>query len=543
MANALQAVLDYHEATKHQFHQYARGPGYLDWATQPDPFRRYEGSPLILLERPVADETILYDSLMDGTLPPALPLSPLSLSSLLFHSLAISAWKQAGSERWALRVNPSSGNLHPTEAYLICGPLAGIQASPAVFHYAPREHGLELRTVLAAKTWDMLTACLPPGSLLLALSSIHWREAWKYGERAYRYCQLDVGHALGAISVAAAGLGWQTMLMDHLSTDQVAALCGLADSEGPESEHAECLIAIFPADTIPIAQPLPTDLVAQSALADVDWQGRSNRLSRSHVRWEIIEEVSAACKKPATLLEGSPLEGLAILQEEHPARPGSLNALVRRRRSAVSMDGVSTMEGAAFFRMLRRFMPSDRHPPFATLPWSPRAHLAFFVHRVSGLKQGLYFLCRDQGAETALRRSMQDPFLWEKPDDCPAGLPFFLLVDGDMSKIAMQVSCYQDIAGEGSFSVGMIVQYEEVLQRTGAWAYPRLFWECGMIGQVLYLEAEAAGLRGTGIGCFFDDPVHSLLGLEGRIYQDLYHFTVGGPIDDPRLSTLPAYPG
>jgi len=62
-----------------------------------------------------------------------------------------------------------------------------------------------------------------------------------------------------------------------------------------------------------------------------------------------------------------------------------------------------------------------------------------------------------------------------------------------------------------------------------------------MIGQVLYLEAEAAGLRGTGIGCFFDDGMHNLLGLKDRRYQSLYHFTVGGPLEDERLTTLPAY--
>ncbi len=36
----------------------------------------------------------------------------------------------------------------------------------------------------------------------------------------------------------------------------------------------------------------------------------------------------------------------------------------------------------------------------------------------------------------------------------------------------------------------------------------------GVIGQVLYLEAEAAGARATGIGCFYDDPVHDVLGLK-----------------------------
>ena len=62
-----------------------------------------------------------------------------------------------------------------------------------------------------------------------------------------------------------------------------------------------------------------------------------------------------------------------------------------------------------------------------------------------------------------------------------------------------------------------------------------------MLGQVLYLEAEAAGVRGTGIGCYFDDAFHELLGLRDRTFQDLYHFTVGGPVDDPRLITLPPY--
>jgi hypothetical protein len=55
------------------------------------------------------------------------------------------------------------------------------------------------------------------------------------------------------------------------------------------------------------------------------------------------------------------------------------------------------------------------------------------------------------------------------------------------------------------------------------------------------LEAEAAGVRGTGIGCFFDDEMHGLLGIEDHAFQDLYHFTVGGPVEDPRLTTLPPY--
>jgi hypothetical protein len=37
--------------------------------------------------------------------------------------------------------------------------------------------------------------------------------------------------------------------------------------------------------------------------------------------------------------------------------------------------------------------------------------------------------------------------------------------------------------------------------------------------------------------------MHSVLGLKDTRYQSLYHFTVGGPEEDSRLTTLPAYDG
>ena len=60
---------------------------------------------------------------------------------------------------------------------------------------------------------------------------------------------------------------------------------------------------------------------------------------------------------------------------------------------------------------------------------------------------------------------------------------------------------------------------------------------------MLYLEAEAAGVRSTGMGCYFDDVVHRLLDINvsDDSWQSLYHFTVGGAVDDKRLTTLPAY--
>ena len=88
----------------------------------------------------------------------------------------------------------------------------------------------------------------------------------------------------------------------------------------------------------------------------------------------------------------------------------------------------------------------------------------------------------------------------------------------------------------------MVAEFEASLEKHGPWFYTRLFWETGLIGHVLYLEAEAAGVRATGIGCFFDGPVHRVLGWHPHTqFQSLYHFTVGGPVEDHRLTTLPPY--
>ena len=42
-------VVAYHERTKHNYSRFAASFGYLDWANQPNPFRRYEEAPLVHL--------------------------------------------------------------------------------------------------------------------------------------------------------------------------------------------------------------------------------------------------------------------------------------------------------------------------------------------------------------------------------------------------------------------------------------------------------------------------------------------------------------
>ncbi|CAA6656211.1 unnamed protein product [Spirodela intermedia] len=530
----------YHEQTKHSLTGgYARGPRGLDWANQPNPFLRFLSSPLVPLQhfplpehRSHGKDLPLYHSVFSAVSPAApQPLSHASISQLFYDSLSLSAWKTTGASTWSLRVNPSSGNLHPTEAYLLSPPLpssssTAASSSPFVAHYAPKEHALDIRAVLPP---DFLPRFFPSSSILVGFSSIFWREAWKYGERAFRYCNHDVGHAIAAVAIAARALGWDARLLDGLGCTDLSNLFGLGmgtSSPHPPEQlpsrplHPDCVLLVFPAG-LAAGSEFSVDYASLSGeiskLRSLDWFGSPNALSKDHVCWDIIYKTAEAVEKPTTAVDRfsvDPFCGSGVLSEGL-YKDLTVREVVRRRRSAVDMDGVHALKKETFYQMMGEAGKASR-VAIQVLPWDSEVHAALFVHRVVGLPKGVYFLVRNEDHLDSLRKAMR-------------------LALGDCQDLAKQLSCHQDIAADGCFSLGMVARFEPVLRERDAWMYPRLFWETGVLGQVLYLEAHAVGISATGIGCYFDDA--------GAEFQSLYHFTVGRAVQDKRIMSLPAYPG
>ncbi len=555
--DALNRVRAYHHRTKHGFGRYAASPGFMDWETQPDPFRRFDGAQQFPLPLAADSLAVLYADLFTPEGISASPLDKTGVGILLELSFGLAAWKQYGNDRWALRCNPSSGNLHPTEAYLIASGVPGLEDGG--YHYASIDHALEQRCQFEP----------PFHGLLVGLSSIHWREAWKYGERAFRYCQHDIGHGLGALRYAAAVLGWRLRLLDSWGDGDIAALLGLdrqADFAGAEIEAPDVLCLI---ETGVDGDGEPDiDALLNAASAGI-WTGKANTLSQvHHSNWPVIDEVCAAAHKPRTI-NPTPLGNAVDTHlRPHPNPPPpresflggrtiSINStplpalsptlceltaaeLIKQRRSAQAFDGVTAIPAKTLCRILDATLPRTNMPPLDLWNRSPKVHLVLFIHRVVGLPPGVYLFCRSAEAEPVLKAKLKESFKWESCDGIPNHLRLYRLLRADARQAATTLSCQQAIAGDSAFSLGMLTEFEAGLAE-GPWGYRRLFWECGLIGQALYLEAEAAGVRGTGIGCFFDDPVHELLGLGGTAFQSLYHFTVGGPVVDNRLENLPGY--
>lgn len=522
---------DYHERTSHRLDGYARGPEALDWSAQPDPFRRFDGAPLIHLPLPVRELPVSYAALFPpgAVAPQALNLQ--NLASLFGLSLGISAWKASMGDRWALRCNPSSGNLHPTEGYAVCAAIPGI--ADGVYHYRPDEHALEHRAAVPFQSG--------PPRLIVGLSSILWREGWKYGERAFRYCMLDGGHALAAFAYAAATLGWRLRQMNHQGTQRTGTLLGLDDAASFQDSEVEIAEGLF--ETGPHIQhaDIPEAWFTQTAACN--WKGRANRLDAApYGKWPILQAVASATGSPASPMRETASIGFSEpcpLPESHPGDVPAAQ-LIRQRRSAQQFDPRYLLPMADFLRMLDACLSRPGMPPFADNPDAVRTHLVLFVHRVQGLRQGLYALPRSEQGLQTMRGELNRSFIWTPVQTHMAHLPLYALVHADCRNAARTLCCKQAIGGDASFAVAMLGEFDAALD-VHAGNYRRLFSEAGQIGQILYLEAENAGFRGTGIGCYFDPAVHDTLGISGSALQSMYHFTVGMPVLDNRIQTLPPY--
>lgn len=541
----------YHHFTKHTLSRLMSSHHHLDWANQPDPFRRYAQAALSLLPRGLKVSSLGYFPALEAMLVgqgvkrecalPAPEAADLSfLSNLLFYSLAISAWKQlAGTgSRWSLRVNPSSGNLHPTDTHILVHSFAGMD--DGAYHYYVPEHALEKRVTgdLARSVWEPLSGGKETPPAVLCLTSIFWRESWKYRDRGYRYCQHDMGHALASVLLSAAILGWRAETYGEFPDEDLSRLIGLSASD----EKPALVIGLWPG--------LAGRHTPRSSAFDKSWQntesqfaGTPNALSRETVAYPSIDYIDKAtclsrdswAKRAGRELpgSGSRIQALTSCGSEiaTPYCPPvtridqSVSRVIRQRRSAIDLDGrqhMSLGELATILTSASRGFTADFQRPTAWEPDDPvvadghhLVHLYLYVHRIDDLTAGIYYFDR-------IKQRL---------------VPLALADEREAAKYA---SCFQDIAADGCFALSMIADFNTAYELYGDRGYRYVHYEAGLIGQWLYLSSTALGYDATGIGCFLDDVVNNLLALPPGL-ECIYNFTVGRAVLDPRLTTLPSY--
>ncbi len=545
----------YHDATKHtveKLHSYGHR---LDWASQPNPFLHYHGARLIDLahefevsERNFFETVATLAEISSNGLVETDSITSTSLefglkfiSNLLFYSMAISAWKQVvgTNNRWALRGNASSGNLHPTDTYIITR--QSVEKLPSgLYHYRVDEHRLEERISgdLISPICEVLGIGGAPPSVVVALTSIFFRESWKYRDRGFRYCQHDLGHALAAIMLSAAALGWRSRIVTLFPDDWLKEELKLSEEEVPqalilldEADAKKPMTAGAATSERKIFPASPSNLSSKIInYPSIDAVYEATKYTRSDCR-EAHERLISDCLKsfdrPGEIVASTDPFPIRVDLTKIGAEclHASVHKTIRKRRSAVDMDGVTGMEKAHLEYILRSAtlgFDADFQSADSVLNgvWQNPSSLHFvqlyiYVHRVTGLQPGLYFFDRSS--------SLLVPLLLE-----------------DQKEIAMSTSCFQEIAADGAFSVSMIADFVRGYQLYRDRAYKLVHYEAGYIGQMLYLAACALGWDATGIGCFIDDAINNYLALSDG-HEVIYNFTFGRAVHDPRLTTLKSY--
>ena len=492
----------------------------MDWATQPDPYRIYLNTKTTKLPLSFNNNTLEYSQIFQKQKDKSLcaPLCIEAISQFFQFSLGLAAIKEYDTQSWALRCNASSGNLQPSEAYILANEIQGIE--DGLHHSSPKEHELELLS--SAKELP-----IPKNSFLVCLSSIVWREAWKYGERSWRYTQLDCGHALKALEVSASILGWKLEVLNARDS-QLEKFLGLDQKHRyikEERELADMLILVSFDDENINPKDINLDEI-QSKLQE-EYDGKANQLSLSWHKWDILEKI-----EDTTLSDDLEIKAFTNTSyEENPYRQPSFPAkdVVLKRRSAQVMNKDDCTISKNEFETIIASVKSNESS----------VHLVMFIHSVEEINSGLYILVRNNSHKEQLRDLLKYEFLWEKVDTNAGEL--YKLEAGNFKFLAKAISCDQDIASHGAFSLGMLCEFMNPLEKHGPSKYKQLYWECGAIGQQLYLETTSLQLSATGIGCFLDDILHGTIGLKTNHFQSLYHFTIGKALIDSRLSTKKPY--
>ena len=472
------AVLAYHEATKHSVESVRSGAHMLDYTTMPRPWKLYETPlPETPLPSQLARTGVSADEALLGVGPLAgeAELTKANLASVLQLSAGITKRLRAGGGYMYFRAAACTGALYHIELYVIAGPLADLSAG--VYHYGAHDNTLRLVRDGDFRAVAMQAAGLgSPPAAVVACTSTFWRNSWKYGSRTYRHSFWDCGTILANSAAAARANGLRADVVTRYADDVIN---DLIDVDG----ITEASVALLPLgvrrDVPPAGAPARTDIPVVP-------------LSRKSIDYPLIRETHTA-----TVLGGPMPVRPAPRPAEASAPPGgSVVSLRERERITRTLEDVIVSRGSS-----RRFATDPI--PFSALATmidaaarpteldGTSAHeglndVYVIANAVGGLEQGIYRYRPSLGA--------------------------LEMVKGPETRaLAQHLALDQPLGGDASADLYFIADMPAVLGRLGARGYRTAHLDASIRAGRVYLAAYALGLGATGL-TFYDDEVVEALG-------------------------------
>ncbi len=492
-ATALAVVERFHDFSSHTRSGVLRRAPSVDWGDPPPPFKPDDGRPALALPDPRGPAR-------SGEATHGLA----TLSSLLWHTAGVSETR-AGIH---FRTAPSSGALFATELYVAAPDWPGLDA--AIWHHDARGHRL--------RRW----AALPGGAAALGLGSddaadgaravlfataVFRRSGHKYRDRTYRYVLADLGHALENLRVAAAAWGLPLGLLTAFDGARAAAALGI-----DESEEGVLAVALLGGAAAPPGRGAALSWApAPIASEDGGTLGVTDAVHRAtSLRALPIAPTAHAATAPARA--AAPATAALV----GPAPTGSSASwLLPTRTTRADADPLAVI---ARRRSRRRFARTPLSPAdLATLldamahpapVLSPAVRIAVVTSAVEGLDAAAWVL---DPARRTLRQTR---------------------MHGDAARDrARSAALAQDVIGDAAAVVVLSIDRAALAADPGGTArgYRHAFLEAGMVGERLYLEAEARGLGCCAVGAFYDDEAAALVGADPRLEWVVHFAALGVP--------------
>jgi len=171
------------------------------------------------------------------------PRSSITLKQLSYLLWCTQGFKKIVAETIQIRTIPSSGSRNPLETYFVASEVEGLETG--LYRYLPKSHRIVAERIDSGITLEMSTASLnfkltTRAAVTFLWVAIPYRTVWAVGNRGYRSCLIEAGHACQNLILAAAGQGLQVAPIDLFHDDLIAKLAGL----DPESQWPVYLAAV-----------------------------------------------------------------------------------------------------------------------------------------------------------------------------------------------------------------------------------------------------------------------------------------------------------
>ncbi|MBM2836974.1 MAG: uncharacterized protein HW409_1163 [candidate division NC10 bacterium] len=452
----IEEARDYHGATKHSYWSVRSGGHFLDWETKPSLFKLYPTLPVTPLPRDVEppDAQALaavsaFEPVEDG------PLDLGRLAQVLFYCAGLTKKKiYPGGEEHYFRAAACTGALYEVEIYVVSSDLPGLAAG--VYHFSPADFALrrlregDFRGELARAAAGEEAVSRAPVTLIL--TAIFWRNAWKYGARAYRHFYWNSGTILANLLATTASASISARVVSGFIDARVDRLLGI----DAEREASLCLVPLgahSPAPDPPEVPPIAPETVPLSR-EEVDYpEIRRIRAASMLESDEEIQAWRAAFARPLSPQSGG---------TRYPLDP----------LTAISFPQLSTILDRS-----TRGVPTD----FLGGPGTTLLDTYLIANDVEGLPNGaFYFSPSDRALE--------------------------LLKEGGFRREAGYLCLEQQLGADASVVVFFLADLSRLLDRYGNRGYAAAQLEAGIVGGKIYLCAYALGLGTTGT-TFYDDDV------------------------------------